>query len=1051
MAELQKANITIPLGGVLAEQIDERLLDKGAVAKSENTLFDKHGAVTKAPGAALVAFAPERVGVLLKDGFALESIKDGEREMLLAGGYLEDASDYSYLDEYYQCCALDEQKSVMRSLGFWPPVTQRNRKAVYVENPDVAGVASANIKDPCIARLGGYLWHVWIEIDTIPAVPLKEVYYSVTEEATGVLVVDRTRLFSTIAFDKQQPHIVAVGTTRLHVFASANSILYRVILNPTNPLYHSAVVAATPIAAISIFDICTLVDPTDGAVSCAVFKGTGNHLQAITWKPDGTVLKSATLATNPAFDPMAAVGCARVEDKTTGALGHFLAYAFQDDADAFDDICYGMISEDLTTPHQIANISLVIPNGAVYTVEQLTLAEEPADAWETGAANSAIRIWAGTTQIATGFKRVWTVRAKFVAPGGVVEDEDVSWYHYTLQSKAFYHKGRSHCWLKYTQPSTVLSQSFSPSGVLAAYRETTTRINPLLDLCLPLSVAYNHHLALYGRVDQGLPDVVSAGTDQYMWTTLHKEFLAKKYAEACTIHTDIVDFGVKGLRPASIGPAVLFGGGMVYCFDKQLQDNGFFHGPTIISIIPAAGTGSLTAAGVYQWLVIYEWTDRNGQWHASSPSVPEEVTLVGGQNEVSLEIFPLEAGEWYRNVDQVRINIYRTLAGGSEFHYEGYVDNAPRAYYVTFVSKDGDTTIEVNRLAYTDGSPGSELDNTCPPPMTQIVQHQDRLLGISEENSFDVWFTKPKRAGIAPEFSIYQVKSFPEPLVGLVSQGDYWYAFTEDNQVYAVTGPGPDVFGVSGEFSQPRLLSHGSGCINPRFLEETDIGVLYQSERGIEMLAPDGRVVTISHPVESEFYTDHNLARCVPDSANSRIYVVGLSNSGLMLVYDYKHDRWTTLTARGTYPQDAALYKNILYTLHKDGKIRKASGYQIDGGAIVSMKLGTPWIRAGNLTGFTRVWWANLLGAYLGPHTLRIKQYVDYDQLTVVDQMDFVITAQADGYPYNFRWKPGRRKFAAVKFTVEDMAQTTPYRSADWVAMELTAGFKGPLPKRAKN
>ncbi len=1026
---LEKKNITIPLGGRLDESIDPKLLDKGAMARSRDVLFLKHGAVTKAPGCAPITFALPRANVDIFNAFALESVKDGDRELLLAGGYLADASGYSYLGEGHQMVTLDEQKDILRPCGHWPPITQSNKIVVYSE--------SGNAKDPCVARLGGYMWHVWIEMY---AASLTTVFLTVIEEATGTIVLERRAL---MASNKSQPHIVAVGTDALHVFASddAGNGLWRVILDPADPTNPGSEGLAYNMDAYPIFDICALVDPTYGDVSCAVFRDSSGNLRGITMDAAG-VKRDVILAATGSYDPLYAVTCARVEDKTSGDVGTFLAYAFQNDITTSGSVMYGMISEDLATPH-ISNVPVLSLAG--YEVNQLTLAEEPADAWERGAAYSAIRIWADATQISSGYRRVRSVRALFVAPGGRDQSEDVSWYHYRLQSKAFYYKGRSHCWLRHS-PFAVAG-FFPPSGVLASYREGQSAGSITRP---PMTEAFNFLNALQNRANQGLPDVVSVSVYEFLWTTLRQEFAGAK-----TIRTATVDYWVKGLRPASLDLDLLFGGGLIRCYDGKLQDHAFLHPPMSIGVTRATGDGELTPESMYQWVFIYEWTDRNGLWHASAPSIPRETTLTGTENEVSLRIQTLCAGEWYRNSQYVRIVIYRTLAGGSEFHYEGYIDNDPGVFYVDYWSRASDVSIEDNRLPYADGSAGSELDNTCPPPMTQLCRHQDRILGISEEDPCDVWFTKPKREGIAPEFSIYQKKRLPVPVAGIASLGDYWIALAED-RIYAVAGGGPDVFGSSGEFLQPRLISSGVGLSNPRCLEETDLGVIFQSERGLELLTPGLQLTPISSPVEDEFI-GYPIVRCLPDAVNSRIYFPGMDNDGKMVVFDYKHDRWTTLSARGVQQRDAVFYKGDLHTIHNDGTIRKAAGYKIDGPSgpgFVSMSLEPPWIRMANLTGFQRIWWITILGEWISSHILRVKMYLDYDAETVVETRDFTCPSKATSYPYNLRWKPARQKCAAIKLVIEDVAVPnldTPGRACDLVAVELTCGFKGHWNRRNTN
>jgi hypothetical protein len=272
-------------------------------------------------------------------------------------------------------------------------------------------------------------------------------------------------------------------------------------------------------------------------------------------------------------------------------------------------------------------------------------------------------------------------------------------------------------------------------------------------------------------------------------------------------------------------------------------DIGLLQMPSIAALIPAPG-GGLALLGTYQYRAVIEMIDGRGRRWRSAPTSVSKVTLVGGENQVTIRVNAwgaiLRAFSVSPAVSRILVHIYRTPAGGFNFQRVTPPMGGPApvtAGTYDFVDQLSDSLLAQREFLYTDGG---VLQNDHPPSCRFIADTEDRvwLGGLWDLNLIQSSKTIVPGEGIAfSDLDAFKV-DLKEPCTGLAAQDGILFAFTA-TRVYAIQGLGPNAQGQGSWDDAKRELSRSTGCIEWRSIVETTAGILYQSRRGI-MLVPRG-------------------------------------------------------------------------------------------------------------------------------------------------------------------------------------------------------------------
>ena len=261
--------------------------------------------------------------------------------------------------------------------------------------------------------------------------------------------------------------------------------------------------------------------------------------------------------------------------------------------------------------------------------------------------------------------------------------------------------------------------------------------------------------------------------------------------------------------------------------------------------------------------------------------------------------------------------LYRTqaLQNGDTLHYLVKALPLPIAnlnvvqqYAATITDSASDAAISVNKTAYVDSG---ELQHFGPESPTFQTPHMNRLYQIMADQK-TIAFSQTYSDGQMPNFNPGQtmtIDSVGEPLIGLGSQYDRIYVFSA-NKIYVLFGDGPSSVGAGSSFQLPMpRVSSPVGCIEPRSIVETPLGLFFQSSRGLELINGSGSVIQVGLPI--------SVTTGVYSVCTSAVYCTGTSTarftmttpdgtSGIIAFYD---TRWTDVAAPDGIPGRWAIHQ----------------------------------------------------------------------------------------------------------------------------------------------
>lgn len=331
---------------------------------------------------------------------------------------------------------------------------------------------------------------------------------------------------------------------------------------------------------------------------------------------------------------------------------------------------------------------------------------------------------------------------------------------------------------------------------------------------------------------------------------------------------------------------------------------GFIQAPVSTAATIITAGGSLTINSAYSHTAIYESLDTNGLIERSAPAVPRACATTANQT-ATVEFSNLEFGQRW-----LRCKIYRTLANGSVFKLVGSIDASPAmavSGVFTFVDTYADADITQNETLYTQI--GQELATTQFPACSFAATGGGRMVCAGGFNGRVGHFSKLFTPHICPEFAdddAFRV-TLPSDWTG-AAYLDAWVGFTREG-IYTINGDGPDGSGT-GAFAPAFRQPYQLGCIDWRSVVACDIGVFFQSARGLELL-PRGFGPPVSQDQVQdaiETYPIITSARAFYSSSTGEQVVrftataSEAATSGVVLTYDLTYKTWQIDTYSADFP-----------------------------------------------------------------------------------------------------------------------------------------------------
>ena len=516
-----------------------------------------------------------------------------------------------------------------------------------------------------------------------------------------------------------------------------------------------------------------------------------------------------------------------------------------------------------------------------------------------------------------------------------------------------------------------------------------------------------------------------------------------------------IDFDNFDYSTAELADNLFVGGGQISSYDgAKIVENNFLLYPEDVT-----ATGVATSTDNYQYFAGYQWTDGQGLVHYSAPSLVDTSNITS--SVVTVPTLRLT------EKDDVQIELYRTTNLGTTFYFVKKAANDKTVDSITITSDiTTDTALIKRRPHYTSGG---ILENTVPPVANIVKGHKNRifLAGLADENK--IAYSKLTGDGSPVGFNLdlnFTVDAKGGPITALETMDNYLVIFKRDN-VYVLTGEGPNNRGLRNTFSIPKLLAGDVGCIDPNSVVLTPQGIAFKSAKGIYLLQRNLQFTYVGAAVE-KFNNETITSAILVDDDNEVRFT---TNNGLVLVVNYLTLNWSTFT--GISAIDAHRWKNQYVRLESTGKVlRETDGIYKDDGVNIPIKMATEWIKFDGVSGFGRVYRINMVGDWKTAHALRITIKYNYSD-TFKDSYIYAPNGQFDNYfsttelfsstklfndgeigTYDFSLRPSVQKCESFQIILEDLVDNTLINggeSFNMTAITMDLGIKPGLFKHGSS
>jgi hypothetical protein len=473
-------------------------------------------------------------------------------------------------------------------------------------------------------------------------------------------------------------------------------------------------------------------------------------------------------------------------------------------------------------------------------------------------------------------------------------------------------------------------------------------------------------------------------------------------------------FSARPFRPRELGNTLFIPGGI------QTRSDGLSASWSTLPIYPEAPTltgavtgGSLTLLGTYDYFCVYKRVDATGRVTRSAPSTPTTITLVGAQDTVNCQVPTLRVSPILS--EAVTFEVYRrgpTASGASTINKVAEGINDPTVDTVSVGDGTADLTAAAGTLLYTTGG---VLESFPPPSHNLLEVNATRVWVVNAEDPTELWPSKEYKPGVGIGF---------HPLLAFRVTGDGYGAITalaamdgrlivfKSGAIYVISGDGPDDNG-RGSFNPPQAVSLSIGTVLPGSVVATPDGIMFQSSHGIYILTRGLALTYLGKPVEKYTLLENVVDASLVDNATQVRFVQA---SGRCLVWDYDLQRWYTFllpVGASSIVACANISGGWCYGL-ADGTVKQeVSGQYSDDGVAIVPRITFPNMDTAGINGYQRVYAIQVLGEYLGDHTLTATIEYDYDGIAVPAGQK-AITAG----PYQYEIIPARKKCSAMKLTL---------------------------------
>jgi hypothetical protein len=326
---------------------------------------------------------------------------------------------------------------------------------------------------------------------------------------------------------------------------------------------------------------------------------------------------------------------------------------------------------------------------------------------------------------------------------------------------------------------------------------------------------------------------------------------------------------------------------------------------------------------------------------------------------------------------------------------------------------------------------GGEVEAACPEGGQIAVVANGRLWVSDLYRRERVQFSKRLTPAtgtqdvLAPEFNElfgYVVPS-GRPVTGIGDLDSSVAVFT-DQEVYVISGSGPDDAGNGNDFSGLVPISSDTGCLSPRSVVSCPFGVLFQGEAGIYLLDRTLQLSFVGAAVERTLQQYPNVTSAVlvsrPRTTEVRFTCNQGDDIGKILVWQYETKQWSvwdvTTAGPNTPFAGACMHQGVYHLVAYTGRVYRedATRWLDDGDQWITMAASTAWLQGDGQSGWQRTRSATLLQDSKDPHELTIEIYADFEDTPAQDPYTWT-SAELAAFPGHSKRQQPRLGIARQK------------------------------------
>jgi hypothetical protein len=360
--------------------------------------------------------------------------------------------------------------------------------------------------------------------------------------------------------------------------------------------------------------------------------------------------------------------------------------------------------------------------------------------------------------------------------------------------------------------------------------------------------------------------------------------------------------------PVPFAGALHFSGGLHYAFDgERCMEAGFISPP----ILTAAAGSSTGLTGTFIYTAIHEFCDGAGNVIWSRTATTVTVTAANKDIKVYVQRPSLTWMEGFdplpylspQGESRTRTKIYRTVNGGGVFYLLATFQTNPLSGVQLFDDTTSDASLIGNVQLYRDpGIVGTEKDRQAWGACLQMVECNGVLVAAMEDGT-TLRCTAQRTVGEAPwHHDVLQIPIEGDgSITGLASMDGSVIVFKRDAIFIVSVDPANDNV-TTGGFGDPKRLALNAGCIDPRSIVVTSMGVFYQSDLGIMLLTRQLDVQFLGKKIQKTFASYPNVVSAAVDERGGLVRFClaqnGSSTVGVDAVFDMVLEVWVSFDAK---------------------------------------------------------------------------------------------------------------------------------------------------------